>query len=1121
MSAYGNDCHFYYNSNCSKGENCAFRHCEAAKSSMVTCTFWQQGICSKANCPYRHADLPPTDVFERNRQGIPCYWENQPVGCTRSNCQYQHFKTRPVVPGAPPLQTQPILSEELPDTSFPPPLFGQQPPQQLTAIPGAPVIQPVVVHFSDSEVESDKNSPVKSKKLLEPESTKVKLQSLDSAKTDTNNLSSSRTVTTSDQSFMRTVKVSNQSSLRTVTAPNKSTLTAVAPSQTITPIQSGKSAFTSVQPSSIQAITSIKPVLPQTVQTIPVVSKQATVASIPDIDYFIGRPFLPKLNKSPPRSSPKYDSSPDRRSYDSRYSRSPTPRSLSPWRRQSRSPSPRRRRSPFYSRDRSRSPRRWSPRYRSPSPRHRSTSPRRRTPPKNSVFRPQDSYSPNRRPVHERLNRDRNYPSTSLNRGRPAGVPQKKINLSKIKDKTESEEDNIKVKSLEEIQRAKALLSMGLIELKSGKIVKICEANKYQEEEEAEEEKKPPLKKKKIVKKLSAKSKKVEKKPKAIVKKVEKVEKKEESEEEKEEEEEEIFEDGDDLGEEPEIDICEATEEWEEQEFQKEESQEEDGEVEDESEQEEEEEGEESEYEPVQYQQDIRRAVRKEDVEKKIIHTTSQVKRKRKVIVDEEEKKSKDTTKVSVQSRLGRKLNTPDVRSTKHAKPHLSRDSVEAKVGNLQRSLIKASVKSRLETKKGKPEEKVDNLTRGTIKLSTGSIKSRLGIGANVSSSKSDTISLEPRKISMKRTIENDQQDEVKKEVLKKRRWGQGSIKSRLGDSASDTSVTDSDLKKIVIVRNLSDEDSSRDGNRQREMREPVQSSSNENTSQIKSTLSRINKIIEDKKVTQEPGTLNKGRGKLNVWSSRVSETIAAVAPTKKESNIDLFDSSSNDSLAAEPGMFKKEAKKGPKIERALYVPPARKRTVTSYEEEYDDSSISPPKKSHKKHKEKKSEPESIKTYSQIMEEKRKKLEKQREKKAKTEEKSKRKKITPIGFSDKENETILNEIAEPKKSPIKTEVPDTKSGLLDSFSFTLQETTDTSNPAQSDQVDSSTEHLELFSTSVPENSKEDTDDLLEMSPTKKTSDDSWLEFSKEDLDMTGCEPADDDDLLREIDELLA
>ncbi|XP_052066912.1 zinc finger CCCH domain-containing protein 11A-like [Mytilus californianus] len=1157
MSAYGNDCHFYYNSNCTKGENCAFRHCEAAKSSMVTCTFWQQGICSKPNCPYRHAELPPTDVFERNRQGIPCYWENQPVGCTRSNCQYQHFKTRPVVQGAQPLQTQPILSEnQLPDTSFPPPLFGQQPPiQQLTAIPGAPVIQPVVVHFSDSEVESDKNSPVKSKKLLEPESTKVKLQSLDTTKTDTNNLSSSRTVTTSDLSSLRTVTVSNQSSLRTVTAPNQSTLTAVVPSQTITPIQSGISAFTSVQPSSIpssiQSITSIKPVLPQTVQTIPVVSKQATVATIPEIDYFIGTPFLPKSIKSPPQSSPKYDSSPDRRSYDSRYSRSPTPRSMSPWRRRSRSPSPRRsrsprRRSPFYSRDRSRSPRRWSPRYRSPSPRRRSSSPRRRTPPKNSVFRPQDSYLPSRRPVHERLNRDRNYPSTSLNRGRPEGVPQKKINLSKIKDKTESEEDNIKVKSLEEIQRAKALLSMGLIELKSGKIVKICEANKYQEEDEAEEEKKAPPKKKKIVKKISSKSKKVENKTKPVVKKVEKIEKKEESEEEKEEEEE-NFDDGDDLGEEPEIDICEATEEWEEQEFQKEESQDEDEEVEDESEQEEEE-GEESEPEPepVEYQQDIRRAVRKEDVEKKIIQTSSQVKRKRKVIVDEEEKKSKDATKVSVQSRLGRKLNTPDVRGTKHAKPQLSRHSAEAKVtnlqrslikasvksrlemkkvkpedkvDNLQRSLIKASVKSRLETKKVKPEDKVDNLTRGTIKLSTGGIKSRLGIGANVSSSKSDTISIEPRTISMKRTIENDQQDQVKKEVLKKRRWNQGSIKSRLGDSASDTSVTDSDLKKIVIVRNLGDEDSSRDGNRQKETRESVQSASNENTSQIKSTLSRINKIIEDKKVTQEPGALNKGRGKLNVWSSRVSETIAAVAPTKKESNIDLFDSSSNDSLAAEHGMSKIETKKGPKIERALYVPPARKRTVTSYEEEYDESSISPPKKSHKKHKEKKSEPETIKTYSQIMEEKRKKLEKQREKKAKTEEKSKRKKITPIGFSDKENETILNEIAEPKKSPIKTEVPDTKSGLLETFSFTLQESTD--NPAQSDQVDSSTEHLELLSTSVPENSKEDTDDLLEMSPTKKTSDDSWLEFSKEDLDMTGCEPADDDDLLREIDELLA
>ncbi|CAC5362844.1 ZC3H11 [Mytilus coruscus] len=1098
MSAYGNDCHFYYNSNCTKGENCAFRHCEAAKSSMVTCTFWQQGICSKPNCPYRHAELPPTDVFERNRQGIPCYWENQPVGCTRSNCQYQHFKIRPVVQGAPPLQTQPILSEnQLPDTSFPPPLFGQQPPiQKLTAIPGAPVIQPVVVHFSDSEVESDKNSPVKSKKLLEPESTKVKLQSLDTTKTDTNNLSSSRTVTTSHLSSLRTVKVSNQSSLRTVTAPNQSTLTAVVSSQTITPIQSGISAFTSVQPSSvpssIQSITSIKPVLPQTVQTIPVVSKQATVATIPEIDYFIGTPFLPKSIKSPPQSSPKYDSSPDRRSYDSRYSRSPTPRSLSPWRRRSRSPSPRRsrsprRRSPFYSRDRSRSPRRWSPRYRSPSPRRRSSSPRRRTPPKNSVFRPQDSYLPSRRPVHERLNRDRNYPSTSLNRGRPVGVPQKKINLSKIKDKTESEEDNIKVKSLEEIIiRPKKFVVNGI--------------NRTED-------------------------KKVENKTKPVVKKVVKIEKKEESEEEKEEEEE-NFDDGDDLGEEPEIDICEATEEWEEQEFQKEESQDEDEE----------------------YQQDIRRTVRKDDVEKKISQTSSQVKRKRKVIVDEEEKKTKDTTKVSVQSRLGRKLNTPDVRETKHAKPHLSHDSAEAKVGNLQRSLIKASVKSRLEmkkvkpedkvdnlqrslikasvksrleTKKVKPEDKVDNLTRGTIKLSTGGIKSRLGIGANVSSSKSDTISIEPRKISMKRTIENDQQDEVKKEVLKKRRWNQGSIKSRLGDSASDTSVTDSDLKKIIIVRNLNDEDSSRDGNRQKETRESVQSASNENTSQIKSTLSRINKIIEDKKVTQEPGALNKGRGKLNVWSSRVSETIAAVAPTKKESNIDLFDSSSNDSLSAERGMSKKETKKGPKIERALYVPPARKCTVTSYEEEYDESSISPPKKSHKKHKEKKSEPETIKTYSQIMEEKRKKLEKQREKKAKTEEKSKRKKITPIGFSDKENETILNEIAELKKSPIKTEVPDKKSGLLETFSFTLQEPTDTSYPAQSDQVDSSTEHLELLSTSVPENSKEDTDDLLEMSPTKKTSDDSWLEFSKEDLDMTGCEPADDDDLLREIDELLA
>ena len=43
---------------------------------------------------------------------------------------------------------------------------------------------------------------------------------------------------------------------------------------------------------------------------------------------------------------------------------------------------------------------------------------------------------------------------------------------------TDTDDDNkIKVKSLEEIQRAKALLSMGLVELQSGKIVKVGKLN--------------------------------------------------------------------------------------------------------------------------------------------------------------------------------------------------------------------------------------------------------------------------------------------------------------------------------------------------------------------------------------------------------------------------------------------------------------------------------------------------------------------------------------------------------------------------------------------------------------------------------------------------------------------
>jgi hypothetical protein len=112
-------------------------------------------------------------------------------------------------------------------------------------------------------------------------------------------------------------------------------------------------------------------------------------------------------------------------------------------------------------------------------------------------------------------------------------------------------------------------------------------------------------------------------------------------------------------------------------------------------------------------------------------------------------------------------------------------------------------------------------------------------------------------------------------------------VKNRLGDT-SETNTSDNELKKIVIVRHIG-EDSKKPIKTERQ----GESTSNENKSQIKSTLSRINRIIENKRETQEQGVSDTGVrkkqwNKLSVWSSRVAESIAAVKPTKKESDIGM-----------------------------------------------------------------------------------------------------------------------------------------------------------------------------------------------------------------------------------------
>ncbi|KAM9268527.1 zinc finger CCCH domain-containing protein 11A isoform 2-T4 [Morus bassanus] len=88
MSNQGDDCYFYFYSTCNKGDSCSFRHCEAALGNETVCKLWQEGRCFRNICRFRHMKI------NKKRSEIPCYWENQPVGCQKSNCAFHHTKGR-------------------------------------------------------------------------------------------------------------------------------------------------------------------------------------------------------------------------------------------------------------------------------------------------------------------------------------------------------------------------------------------------------------------------------------------------------------------------------------------------------------------------------------------------------------------------------------------------------------------------------------------------------------------------------------------------------------------------------------------------------------------------------------------------------------------------------------------------------------------------------------------------------------------------------------------------------------------------------------------------------------------------------------------------------------------
>ncbi|KAK9966540.1 hypothetical protein ABG768_003647 [Culter alburnus] len=88
MTMQGDDCYFFYYSTCTKGDNCPFRHCEAAMGSETVCNLWQEQRCFRNICKFRHMEI------KKNRKEIACYWENQPAGCQKPHCAFHHEKPR-------------------------------------------------------------------------------------------------------------------------------------------------------------------------------------------------------------------------------------------------------------------------------------------------------------------------------------------------------------------------------------------------------------------------------------------------------------------------------------------------------------------------------------------------------------------------------------------------------------------------------------------------------------------------------------------------------------------------------------------------------------------------------------------------------------------------------------------------------------------------------------------------------------------------------------------------------------------------------------------------------------------------------------------------------------------
>ncbi|XP_051854533.1 zinc finger CCCH domain-containing protein 11A isoform X1 [Antechinus flavipes] len=167
MSNQGEDCYFFFYSTCTKGDSCPFRHCEAALGNETVCTLWQEGRCFRQVCRFRHMEI------DKKRSEIPCYWENQPMGCQKLNCAFHHNRGRyveglflppsktilPIVPESPDEEVKAnqlsMQQNKLSVQSNPSPqLRGVMKVESSENVP-SPTHPPVVINAADDDEDDD------------------------------------------------------------------------------------------------------------------------------------------------------------------------------------------------------------------------------------------------------------------------------------------------------------------------------------------------------------------------------------------------------------------------------------------------------------------------------------------------------------------------------------------------------------------------------------------------------------------------------------------------------------------------------------------------------------------------------------------------------------------------------------------------------------------------------------------------------------------------------------------------------------------------------------------------------------------------------------------------------